>query len=49
MPLPIALDVLFAAQLEAARSAPGHVMMWLLTLGFSAAIGCGLALEFQMG
>lgn len=33
MPVPIALDVLFAAQLQAAGTAPGYVMIFAMTLG----------------
>lgn len=33
MPVPIALDVLFAAQLQAAGGAPGYVMIFAMTLG----------------
>jgi uncharacterized membrane protein YraQ (UPF0718 family) len=33
MPVPIALDVLFAAQIQAAGAAPGYVMLFAMTLG----------------
>jgi uncharacterized membrane protein YraQ (UPF0718 family) len=33
MPVPIALDVLFSAQLQAQRVASGYVMLFLMTLG----------------
>lgn len=33
MPVPIALDVMFAAQLQAGGAAPGYVMLFLMTLG----------------
>jgi uncharacterized membrane protein YraQ (UPF0718 family) len=33
MPVPIALDVLFAAQLQAQRIASGYVMLFIMTLG----------------
>ena len=33
MPVPIALDVMFAAQLQHSGAAPGYVMMFLTTLG----------------
>ena len=41
MPVPIALDVMFAAQLQHQGIAPGYVMMFLMTLGAYSIIPTG--------